>query len=402
MFTLRAINYIAALRYDPIIVSSEREALAVGLSSSVLGAGGSASRPDGIGTYTRELEQALQDVGVCVRRVAAPTRVGWKLVRSRTASLNFPLPLPYLNAAAALLGVRVPFAASIEREIDVYHATDYMAPRLRRTPVVATLYDAIPLAHPAWTNPRLRTIKNWLLRSCAQSADVVIAISQAAVSELVDLYGIAQSKIRVVPMGVNARWFRTPDAAALARVLAEHGLRAGYFLHVGTLQPRKNLDALITAYERLPAQIRSQRQLVLVGKYGWAADALRTRLLALRQQRNVCWIDYVSEETLHALYYGAGAFVFPSLAEGFGLPLLEALAAGLPVVASDLPVLREVAGEHARFVSPHSIEEIAHAMTREVEPQNALSVSERQHHARRFSWHDCALATLAVYREATG
>jgi len=199
---------------------------------------------------------------------------------------------------------------------------------------------------------------------------------------------------------VNARWFSKPDAAVLARVLAEHGLRAGYFLHVGTLQPRKNLDSLITAYERLPAQIRSNRQLVLVGKYGWAADALRTRLLALRQQQRVCWIDYVSGEALHALYHGAGAFVFPSLAEGFGLPLLEALAAGLPVVASDLPVLREVAGEHARFVSPHSIDEIAHAMTSVDDPQNAVSASERQRHALRFSWHDCALATLAVYREA--
>jgi alpha-1,3-rhamnosyl/mannosyltransferase len=328
--------------------------------------------------------------------------VGWKLVRSTTAPLNFPLPLPYLNAATALFGISVPFAASIEREIDVYHATDYMTPRLRATPVVATLYDAIPLAHPTWTNPRLRSIKNWLLRSCARSADAVIAISQSAVPELVDLYGIAQSKIRVVPMGVNPRWFNGPDAAVLVRVLAEHGLRAGYFLHVGTLQPRKNLDSLIDAYERLPARIRSNRQLVLVGKYGWAADALRTRLLELRQQGRVCWIDYVSEEALHALYYGAGAFVFPSRAEGFGLPVLEALAAGLPVVASNLPVLREVAGGRARFVSPDSIEEIAHAMTCVDEPQDALSASARQDHARRFSWHDCALATLAVYREATG
>jgi alpha-1,3-rhamnosyl/mannosyltransferase len=116
------------------------------------------ARPDGIGVYTRELEAALCAEGVTVRRIGAPMRHGVRLVRPQHAAIAFPLPLPYLTAASSALGMHVPFAQPIERAIDVYHATDYLAPKLARTPVVATLHDAIPLAYPHWANPRLRTI----------------------------------------------------------------------------------------------------------------------------------------------------------------------------------------------------------------------------------------------------
>lgn len=372
----------------------------VGVSSNVLEEDALAARPDGIGTYTRELEDALTATGVVVRRVGAPQRVGARLVRPREASVSFPLPLSYLAAAASALRMAMPLAGSVEREIDLYHATDYLVPRLARRPVVATIYDAIPLVNPAWANPRLRVLKNWLLRRCAQSADLVIAISEAAVDELVEHYRIPRSRIRVVPLGVNARWFEQPDDAAIRRASARHGLHRGYILHVGTLQPRKNLDALITAYESLPASVRAERQLVLVGKYGWGAESLRSRLDALKTEGRVVWVDYVERDELQALYCGAGMFVYPSLAEGFGLPLLEALACGLPVVASDLPALREVADAGTTFAAPDRTDAIADAIARVHDlPGDVASIGSRRDHARRFSWSACAKRTLGVYRE---
>src|SRR5204862_844566 len=128
-------------------------------------------------------------------------------------------------------------------------------------------YDAIPLKHPEWANPRLRAMKNWLLRQCAQAADAVVAISNAAVADLVDHYGIPPARIRVIPLGVDPRWFDRPPAEHIATTLHTYRLTRGYWLHVGTLQPRKNLDALVTAYERLPPALQAARQLVLVGKY---------------------------------------------------------------------------------------------------------------------------------------
>lgn len=371
----------------------------VGLSSNVVEADRAFRGPDGIGTYTRELEDALSATGVVVRRVGAPQRIGARLVRPREASVSFPLPLSYLAAAASALRVATPLAGAVERAIDLYHATDYLVPRLARKPVVATIYDAIPLANPAWANPRLRRLKNWLLRRCAESADLVIAISESAVDELVEHYRIPRSRIRVVPLGVNARWFEQPDDAAVRRATARHGLQPGYILHVGTLQPRKNLDALITAYEALPWSVRNERQLALIGKYGWGAESLRARLDALKGEGRVVWVDYVERDELHALYCGAGMFVYPSLAEGFGLPLLEALACGLPVIASDLPALHEVADASTTFVAPDRTDSIADAIARVHDLPDCASIASRRDHARRFSWSACAQRTLGVYRE---
>lgn len=378
---------------------ADRSRLVVGISSNVLEAhfGGG---PDGIGTYTRELAHALEAENVDVVRVGAPFRVGARLVRPRHASLAFPLPLPYLTAASSALGVRMPLAGAIEPAIDLYHATDYLVPRLRSTPVVATIYDAIPIANPAWANPRLRSLKNWLLRRAASSADLVIAISNAAVDELEEHYRIPRDRIRVVPLGVDAAWFERPTDDEIRATLHAYRLYPGYVLNVGTLQPRKNLDSLISAYESLPTAFRDERQLVLVGRYGWGAEDLRGRLERLRAQGRVVWLDYVEQQALRALYCAAAVFAYPSLAEGFGLPVLEALACGLPVVASDLPALREVAGSHAAFVVAQRTEAIAEAIARACATErDEAEVARRRAHARGFAWTACARRTLDVYRE---
>jgi alpha-1,3-rhamnosyl/mannosyltransferase len=372
--------------------------LRVGISSNVLEFGATPGRLDGIGIYTRELEAALIARGIDVRRIGAPVRAGARFVRATNAALSFPLPMAYLTAAATALHTPLPFAATVERAIDVYHATDYLVPKLARTPVVATLYDAIPLTNPEWANPRLRAMKNWLLKHCAQAADVVIAISNAAVADLVEYYRIPRARIRVIQLGVDLRWFDRPPAVHVAATLRAHGLARGYFLHVGTLQPRKNLDALVTAYERLPPAVQAERQLVLVGKYGWGVPGLRDRLLSKRAAGRVVWLDYVPRDVLQALYYGAGGFVFPSLGEGFGLPVLEALAVGLPVVASELPALVEIAQGYATFVTPASIDALAAALaTIDVTCEASGASESRRNHARTFTWARCASETHRLY-----
>jgi alpha-1,3-rhamnosyl/mannosyltransferase len=368
----------------------------------VLAASDDRGRPDGIGIYTRELERALIEQGVAVRRVGRPARAAMPRNDAPNGPLRYPLPWEYSVAAASALHVSLPFAGSIERAIDVYHATDYVVPRFSRTRVVATLHDAIPVAHPDWANPRFRRVKNRLLRGFAKSAHLVIAISHAAIPDLVRHYSIDPTRIRVVPLGVDAQWFVAPAVEAIEALRRSRGVHHGYFLHVGTLQPRKNLDALINAYERLPPVVRARRQLVIVGKYGWGVATLRERLRSLRGAGRVVWLEYIERDALRALYHGAHAFVFPSLAEGFGLPMLEALAAGVPVVASDLPALREVAQGHARFVVPNSIDALVDAMVDADRMGCDTRTSEaRRSHARRFTWQASALRTLDIYRELT-
>jgi glycosyltransferase involved in cell wall biosynthesis len=372
----------------------------VGLSGSVLDTRFSGGRLDGIGTYTLALERALRGLGVTTLRVGTPRRQGACIVMPEHADLAFRLPLGWSMAATALTSIATPFAAKVERTIDVYHCTDYLIPRLRRTPVVATLYDAIPLAHPEWANQRLRRVKNWLLRAGASDADLVIAISHAAVEDLVEHYKIPAARIRIVPLGVDDKWFAAPSPSAIDAICRTRGVRAGCFLFVGTLQPRKNLGTLIAAYDSLPAAVRSQHQLIIAGQYGWGAEDLRTVLEARRGGREVIWLDYVSREELHVLYAIACALVFPSLSEGFGLPVLEALASGTAVIASDLPVLREVAGHSATFINPRDIEQLADAMNSAANSSpGEETAAQLRAWAQRFQWSTCASRTLAIYSE---
>lgn len=374
--------------------------IVVGLSSNVIDSALSAGSPDGIGVYTAALERALRDAGVTVRRVGAP-RLGALRLRSPVeADITLPLPLVPVLAWSAITGMAAPFDRRLEGAIDVYHCTDYRTPRLRRTPVVTTLYDAIPLMRPEWGSARLRGIKNWLLRSSAATADRVIAISAAAVDELVEHYRVDRARVRVVHLGVSDDWFEQPAAEAYER-LRGLGLVPGYFLFVGTLQPRKNVMALLEAYEALPAAVRAAHQLVIVGKYGWGVQDVRAALEKRRGGGRVLWLEYVDRELLRAVYRNAGVFVFSSLAEGFGLPVLEALASGLPVVASDLPAIREVAVDHATLVPPGDVEALRHAMNDAVgNARTTAADAARQAFARRYDWRTCATRTIDVYREA--
>jgi len=262
------------------------------------------------------------------------------------------------------------------------------------------LFDAIPLRRPEWANQRLRGLKNMLMRAASQAADRVIAISNAGAEEVVEHFGIRPDRVRVVPLGVDAELFAPRPAEATHAALARLGLNAGYFLFVGTLQPRKNVDGLLRAYGSLPESIRRVRQLVIVGRVGWGVEALRGELLSQRPGGRCVWMDYVAPADLPDLYAGAQALVFPSLAEGFGLPMLEALAAGIPVIASDLPALRESGGTHATYVRAGDSAALADAMHAVHElAESPDAVEARREYARAFTWGACAARTLDVYRE---
>jgi len=372
----------------------------VGISSNVIDQEITGGGIDGIGVYTATLERGLQSAGISTVRVGAPIFRGMHLVAPSDADVIFALPLVASIGWSAITHAKVPIESKVERKIDVYHATDYRVPRFRQTPVVASIYDAIPLRNPEWASPSLRSLKNWLLRRSVSFADLVISISHAAVAEIEEHYRVPRERIRVAPPGVSDEWFTSEPPTEFERAAARWGLKPGYFLFVGTLQPRKNITALLDAYERLPAHVRSERQLLIVGKYGWAMESLRQRLKALAPHGRILWVDRIKLTTLRALYQNAGAFVFPSLAEGFGLPLVEALASGVTVAASNLPVLREVGGTLVSYFDPSDIDAIAHAM----ENAAAESIGDDARHARRqwarqYSVDTCAKATIAVYDE---
>jgi alpha-1,3-rhamnosyl/mannosyltransferase len=368
--------------------------LKVGLSATTTEPGLTGGHLDGIGVYSRALLRELPHAGVSVD--------AWSF--GAPAQLSVGRPMPRSFPLATLRDMVLPGAR--ERiDADLYHATDYRIVRMDR-PIVATLHDALPIAHPEWCNPTLRGLKNWLQVKAARKADHVIAVSHYAVAELVQCFGADERRISVVPNGVDAEWLEAPDAAQVAATLARHALRPGYFLTVGTLQPRKNIGALLQAYLGLPASVRAQRQLVIVGAAGARSGELVAQIGAARQNgENVVWLSRLTaSEELRHVYAAAGVFVFPSLYEGFGIPPLEAFASGVPVVASNTTSIPEVTAGAAIDVDPLSVPEIGAAML-ELARDEAL----RQRHiaagkarAVQLTWRETARKTAAVYRSVLG
>jgi glycosyltransferase involved in cell wall biosynthesis len=370
-------------------------AINVGLGTTMIEPGLTGGRLDGIGVYTNALLRHLSATGCTV------TPWSWPRARGGPAGISVGQAFPYSFEAATLLDLVTPAAHRVHMPLDVFHVTDYRVVRMD-CPVVASLHDALPIKHPEWCNPRLRALKNQLQAKAARKADHVIALSHFAIPELVECFGVDERRVTVVPCGVDESWLTPPAPEATRATLAAHQLQPGYFLFVGTLQPRKNVERLLAAWLMLPAAVRAERALVIVGAPGSRSDALVASMAAARAAgENLVWLDRLTDqEQLRHLYAGAGVFVFPSLYEGYGIPVLEAFASNVPVVASNTTSLPEVAGDAALLVDPLSAGELAEAMRTLAQDSVARTrcIAAGRARAEQLTWQNTARLTANVYR----
>ena len=288
-------------------------------------------------------------------------------------------------------------------QVDLIHATDHYIPRTKFAPMVATLMDAIPFSHPEWSSGRFRGAKNALWKKAISWADHIITISEYSKSELCKWTGVAADRISVIPLGVDTRWFRDVTLEESVMVRAKFALPAQYFISVGTLQPRKNISTVIAAHRSLPDAERTQTPLVIVGRAGWKCEQEIAHIEQDARAGKVLWLQHVSDAELLPIMKAAKALLFPSLAEGFGLPVLEAFAAQVPVITSTTTSLPEVAGDAALAVEPTDVSALREAMLRVLDDQ-VLSFTLREQglaRARLFTWESCAEATLATYARLT-
>jgi glycosyltransferase involved in cell wall biosynthesis len=308
-----------------------------------------------------------------------------------------PIPVPRLWTHLRLS------AEVIRRPPDVLFVPAHVLPLAHPRRSVVTVHDLGYRAFPSAHRAADRLYLDWATRFSASQAAAVIADSEATKADLTRIYGVSPGRVRVVYLGRDERLAPVRDAETLAGVRARYGLAARYLLYVGTLQPRKNLVRCVEAFARLAGRPdQADLQLVLAGKRGWLYDDLFAQVERLGLAGRVSFPGYVAEGDLPALLSGALAFVFPSLYEGFGIPVLEAGACGVPVITSNTSSLPEVAGDAALLVDPHDVDAIADAMYRLVTDSALRAELARrgQANVRRFSWEKCARETLAVLEGA--
>lgn len=290
------------------------------------------------------------------------------------------------------------------RGLQLFHGTNYDAPLWGRCATVLTIHDLSTFTHSETHVARRAWRARRRMPVMARAATLVITPTEVVRREAMELLDLRAEKVFAVPEAARAV-FRPLSFEATARTRQRLGVGDDEFLlAVGTIEPRKNLRALVRAFElvaRAPATSGNLR-LVIVGGAGWLSDPLFAEVAASAYQDRVIFTGYVDDEDLRALYSACRLFIYPSLYEGFGLPVVEAMQCGAPVVASRIPVLTETAGDAALFVNPDSPQDIARGITGLLESEEArrrLSDAGLKR-AAEFSWERAARMTLDAYGEA--
>jgi len=317
-------------------------------------------------------------------------------IPARTVALGYK---PWRMAVWAGQLVRAGFNRLVPGA-ELFHATEHLLLPLRGVPAVLTVHDLIFRHLPEHHKPLNRWYLNLTLPLFCRRATHIIAVSEHTRGDLVRTYGLPPEKITVIYEAAGSRFCPQP-AEAVAGLRARMGLPERYLLFVGTIEPRKNLLRLLESFERVHTEGLTEA-LVIVGKRGWLYDDFLAALERSPARRAVLFPGFVPDADLPAVYSGAQALALPSLFEGFGLPVLEAMACGTPVVCSNGSSLPEIAGDAAMLVDPLDVESITGGLRRvlagggQALEMRTLGLAQ----AQRFSWERAAQATLAVYRQA--
>jgi glycosyltransferase involved in cell wall biosynthesis len=345
----------------------------------------------GVGTYVDCLVRALGELSKPPDLTLSPFTVrgagGLRAARYRARIVHRPFPA---RALQRLWGATDhPPVEWLASRCDVFHATNFVLPPTRRAASVVTVHDLVFARHADTVTPAVLRYQHLVPRSVAR-ADVVVCPAEATARDVAEYFRLPPERVRVTPLGVDPEWrYATPPPAGW---LAARGLPPSYVLFVGAQEPRKGLPWLVAAHTAArAAEPDVVPPLVLAGPSGWgeaidAPGAHRT--------------GYLADADLRTLVAGASCVVLPSRYEGFGLPLLEAMATGRPVVASDIPVHREITGGLAEYAPVGDVDALAQAIVGACRDDARHTADTRRAWATRWTWRRCAEATLAAYDAA--
>ena len=367
----------------------------------------------GVSNYTRSLVEALvkasnNDEFVLFGsslRIRRPLKEFLKNLQAKNVKGKFsylpPKLLEFLWNGVHLFPVEY-----FVGEIDVFHSSDWLEPPTKNAKKITTIHDLTVFKYPETFSPTggHDIVKNQKrkLFFAKKECDLIICVSETTKQDAMEILGIPERKLAVVYEAADPFYFRRKDEE-IKRVKEKLRIEGDYLLCVGTREPRKNLDKVVMAFSEIARNYPSLN-LVIAGKYGWGNDSSKFKVQSSKLESRVKILGYVEKEDLPALYSGAQAFIYPSLYEGFGLPILEAMSCGCPVITSNIGSMKEISGEAALLIDPLSVDNIAGVISKlcrnqKLKKEMVLKGSKR---AGEFSWDKTALQTLDLYHSLAG
>ena len=353
----------------------------------------------GIGTYIRNILRELAKIDQTTEYVLfcrpADTAIASELGPNFRA---VPERSPHYSIAEQ---ISIPLAVKRQR-LDLFHAPHYVLPALTPTRSVVTIHDAIHLMFPEYRSHRLgHAYAHAALWTAAHKSDRIFTVSEQSKRDILKFFKVPPDKIVVTPNAIDERFTVTPSEEHVVQTRERYQLSHTYLLYVGNIKPHKNLERLIEAFHLVREQGRPELELIIIGDEISKLQSLRRAVHKYQLHRYVRFLGFVPDKTLVVLYRLAAVFVFPSLYEGFGLPPLEAMASGTPVVTSNVSSLPEVVGDAAILVDPYSAEAIAAGILQVLRSTHLRDDLRERGFARvkAYSWHRSAQRVREVYGE---
>jgi len=356
----------------------------------------------GVGMYASSLVDALAEIDPVNEYVLYP--YFWECFPPEFRSVHAPARpnfrlrtdnAPLAKIQQQWMSQRPDAAAG---NVDVVHSTGYTSPRLDKSRLVVSIHDLSFVTHPDFHTDANRRFCLAQVEQAAGHAATIIVPSRNTKRDLQKYYKVADDRIAVIPYAADPA-FAPVDAAAVSRVQQKHGVTGEYLLFVGSVEPRKNLAGLVRAADTW-LRARAGRQIVVAGPEGWLNSAVHRLIKERGLDGHVRFLGYVDRDDLRALYTGARAFVYPSFYEGFGFPVLEAMACGCPVITSNTPAVEEIAAGAAKLVTAGDDDELRRVISEVADDESVRAELRRlgKERAAKYTWRETALRTLDVYR----
>jgi glycosyltransferase involved in cell wall biosynthesis len=359
----------------------------------------------GIGNYVRRLVDAILEQDSANKYTlltsGRPTQERMFPTAENVRGRSMYIPDRYLNII--WYRWRLPLYANyFSGQVDIYHGPDFaLPPTSKKLRKVVTVHDLAFLDYPAYAVPELAAYLKKVVPAAVEAADVVCTVSSEVSRSLIKHFQTPREKLTVIPNGVSPYFQRINDPVLLGATAHKYGLKHPLVLGVGTLEPRKNHSGLIKAFYQAQKKAGGPAMLALAGGKGWLYDETRQLVEELKLEKRVKFLGRVSDLELVTLYSLADVFAFPSFAEAFGVPPLEAMACGAPVITSSTSSLPEVVGDAALLIDPHNSDELSHAITRILENQELQEELRQKGYARvkQYTWTESARKMLSVYQQ---